>query len=94
MPIATVKQLCKPGSIVTGGHQNPETFLRGQITEKLQRSEVVAPFRRNGARTPGVDEWVAVLGDEPVFILLDALPTYLEIAHGEPVGSAILGIAR
>jgi hypothetical protein len=51
----------------------------------------MAPFWRNGARSPGVDEWVAVLGDEPVLILLDELPSYLEMAQGEPVGSTTLG---
>jgi hypothetical protein len=51
----------------------------------------MAPFWRNGARTPGVDEWVAVLGDEPVLILLDELPSYLQMAQGEPVGNSTLG---
>ena len=46
----------------------------------------MAPFWRNGAKTPGVDEWVSVLGDEPVLILLDELPSYLQMAQGEPVG--------
>jgi hypothetical protein len=51
----------------------------------------MAPFWRNGARTPGVYEWVAVLGDEPVLILLDELPSYLQMAQGEPVGNSTLG---
>ena len=51
----------------------------------------MAPFWRNGAKTPGVDEWVAVLGDEPVLILLDELPSYLQMAQGEPVGATTLG---
>ena len=51
----------------------------------------MAPFWRNGAKTPGVDEWVAVLGDEPVLILLDELPSYLQMAQGEPVGTTTLG---
>ena len=51
----------------------------------------MAPFWRNGAKTPGVDEWVAVLGDEPILILLDELPSYLQMAQGEPVGETTLG---
>lgn len=51
----------------------------------------MAPFWRNGARSPGVDEWAAVLGDEPVLILLDELPSYLQMAQGEPVGNTTLG---
>jgi hypothetical protein len=51
----------------------------------------MARFWRNGARTPGVDEWVSVIGDEPVLILLDELPSYLQMAQGEPVGNTTLG---
>ncbi len=35
--------------------------------------------------------WVAVLGNEPVLILLDELPSYLQMAQGEPVGATTLG---
>ena len=62
--------------VIFNGHQNPETLLWGYIAEKLGEADVMAPFWRNGAKTPGVDEWVAVIGDEPVLILLDELPSY------------------
>ena len=42
-------------------------------------------------RTPGVDEWVSVLGDEPVLDPLDELPSYLQMAQGESVGNRTLG---
>src|SRR5271166_1457871 len=77
--------------VIFNGHQNPETLLWGYIAEKLGKSDVMAPFLRNGAKTPGVDEWVAVLGDEPILILLDELPSYLQMAQGEPVGATTLG---
>jgi hypothetical protein len=77
--------------VIFSGHQNPGTLLWGFIAEQLGRADVMAPFWRNGARTPGVDEWVAVLGEEPVLILLDELPSYLQMAQGEPVGSTTLG---
>ena len=51
----------------------------------------MAPFWRNGARTPGVDEWAAVLGADPVLILLDELPSYLQMAQGERVNFSTLG---
>lgn len=51
----------------------------------------MAPFWQKGARSPGVDEWAAVLGNEPVLILLDELPSYLQMAQGEPVGNTTLG---
>jgi hypothetical protein len=77
--------------VIFNGHQNPENLLWGFIGEQLGHGEVMAPFWRNGARTPGVDEWVAVLGDEPVLVLLDELPSYLQMAQGEPVGNSTLG---
>jgi hypothetical protein len=77
--------------VIFNGHQNPETLLWGYLAEKLGRGDVMAPFWRNGAKTPGVDEWVTVLGNEPVLILLDELPSYLQMAQGEPVGATTLG---
>jgi len=65
--------------------------LLGYIADKLGKSDVMAPFWRNRAKTPGVDEWVAVLGDEPILVLLDELPSYLQMAQGEPVGATTLG---
>ena len=77
--------------VIFNGHQNPETLLWGYIADKLGKPDVMVPFWRNGAKTPGVDEWVAVLGDEPILILLDELPSYLQMAQGEPVGATTLG---
>src|SRR5260370_4759888 len=76
--------------VIFNGHQNPENLLWGFVGEQLGQGEVMAPFWRNGARTPGVDEWVAVLGDEPVLILLHELPRYLHMDHCDPVGNSAL----
>ncbi|MFN6998514.1 DUF499 domain-containing protein [Elioraea tepidiphila] len=77
--------------VIFNGHQNPDTLLWGYIAEQLGQGDVMAPFWRSGAKTPGVDEWVKVLGTDPVLILLDELPSYLQMAQGEPVGSTTLG---
>lgn len=77
--------------VIFNGHQNPDSLLWGYVAEKLGRGDVMAPFWQKGARSPGVDEWAAVLGDEPVLILLDELPSYLQMAQGEPVGNSTLG---
>ncbi len=77
--------------VVFNGHQNPDTLLWGHIAAQLGCPDIMAPFWRNGARTPGVDEWVALLGTEPVLILLDELPSYLQMAQGERVGNSTLG---
>lgn len=77
--------------VVFNGHQNPENLLWGYLADALGKGEVMAPFWRSGARTPGVQEWVQILGDDPVLILLDELPSYLQMAQGEPVGASTLG---
>jgi hypothetical protein len=77
--------------VIFNGHQNPETLFWGYIADQLGQGDVMAPFWRNGAKTPGIDEWVRVLGTEPVLILLDELPSYLQMAQGQPVGTTTLG---
>jgi hypothetical protein len=77
--------------VIFNGHQNPDALLWGFIAEKLGREDVMAPFWRSGAKTPGVDEWVALIGNQPVLMLLDELPSYLQMAQGEPVGASTLG---
>lgn len=77
--------------VIFNGHQNPDSLLWGYVADKLGHGDVMAPFWQKGARSPGVDEWVAVLGDEPVLILLDELPSYLQMSQGEPVGNTTLG---
>lgn len=77
--------------VIFNGHQSPETLLWGFIAEQLGRADVMAPFWRSGAKTPGLNEWVNVLGTEPVLVLLDELPSYLQMAQGEPVGATTLG---
>lgn len=76
--------------VIFNGHQNPENFLWGEIAERLGRPETMARFWKDGAKTPGVDDWAAALGDEPVLILLDELPSYLQMAEGQVVGNTTL----
>jgi hypothetical protein len=77
--------------VIFSGLQSPENLLWGHIAEKAGRPEPMVRFWRNGAKTPGVDEWAAVLGSEPTLVLLDELPSYLQMAQGEPVGNTTLG---
>src|SRR5262245_36080772 len=77
--------------VIFNGHQNPDSLLWGYVAEQIGRGDVMAPFWQKGARSPGVDEWAEVLGDEPVLVLLDELPSYLQMAQGEPVGNSTLG---
>jgi hypothetical protein len=77
--------------VIFNGHQNPSSLLWGYVAEQLGHGDVMAPFWQKGARSPGVDEWVEVLKGKPVLILLDELPSYLQMAQGEPVGNTTLG---
>ncbi|MGQ0444937.1 MAG: DUF499 domain-containing protein [Beijerinckiaceae bacterium] len=90
-PLASAREFGAAKVVIFNGHQNPESLLWGHIASELGRVDVMAPFWRNGARSPGVDEWVSVIGCEPVLILLDELPSYLQMAQGEPVGNTTLG---
>jgi Protein of unknown function (DUF499) len=76
--------------VVFNGHQNPAHFLWGEIAERLGRPETMARFWKDGAKSPGVDDWVAALGTRPVLILLDELPSYLQMAEGQTVGNSTL----
>lgn len=76
--------------VIFNGHQNPSNFLWGEIADRLDRPEAMARFWKDGAKTPGVDDWVATLGDGPVLILLDELPSYLQMAEGQAVGNSTL----
>lgn len=75
--IASGNELGQAKVVIFNGHQNPR-ITWGHIADALGKGDVMAPFWRSGARTPGVDEWINILGDQPVLILLDRpsqLPT-------------------
>ncbi|RWD32092.1 MAG: ATP-binding protein [Mesorhizobium sp.] len=76
--------------VVFNGHQNPANFLWGEIAERLGRPDTMSRFWKDGAKAPGVNDWIAALGDEPVLILLDELPSYLQMAEGQTVGNSTL----
>lgn len=77
--------------IAFDGHNSPDNFLWGNIADQLGRPEAMKRFWANGAAAPGVDDWVATIGtEEPILILLDELPSYLQMATGQPVGSSTL----
>ncbi len=77
--------------IAFDGHNSPANFLWGNIAEQLGKPEAMQRFWANGASAPGVDDWVATIGtEEPVLILLDELPSYLQMATGQPVASSTL----
>lgn len=74
--------------VIFNGHQNPEDFLWGTIADRLGRPQTMTRFWKDGAKVPGVEDWKAALGEEPVLILLDELPSYLQMAEGHVVGNS------
>jgi hypothetical protein len=52
--IASGKEFAAAKIVVFNGHQNPGTLLWGYIADQLGQAEVMAPFWRNGAKTPGI----------------------------------------
>jgi hypothetical protein len=76
--------------VVFNGHQNPRHFLWGHIAEQLGCPEKMSRFWRDGADAPGIDDWIATIGMDPVLILLDELPSYLQMASGRTVGESTL----
>lgn len=77
--------------VIFSGLQSPDNLLWGHIADALGKSDVMAPFWKAGPKVPGVNEWAAVLGDEPVLILLDEVPSYLRVTQGQSVGNTTLG---
>lgn len=89
--IAQKHSFGKAKVIAFDGHNSPQNFLWGNIADQLGRPETMQRFWANGAAAPGVDDWVAAIGtEEPVLILLDELPSYLQMATGQPVASSTL----
>ena len=91
--IPTFAQAATFGSakiVLFNGHQNPSNFLWGHIADRLDRPEAMARCWKHGAVVPGVDEWIATIGNDPVVVLLDELPSYLQMAEGQMVGNSTL----
>ncbi|MCA9233046.1 MAG: ATP-binding protein, partial [Planctomycetales bacterium] len=77
--------------VIFSGLQSPSNLLWGHIADGLGKPSVMAPFWENGPKVPGVSEWADLLGDEPVLVLIDELPSYLRVTQGQAVGNSTLG---
>lgn len=77
-------------TVLFNGHDSPEHFLWGYIAARLDRSAEFARFWKDGARAPGASDWVGLIGATPTLILLDELPSYLQMAQAHAVGATML----
>ncbi|MER9651510.1 anti-phage-associated DUF499 domain-containing protein [Mesorhizobium sp. M0199] len=77
--------------VISGRNIDHDKFLWGTIAEQLGKGDEFARFWSNGARAPNEDDWIKLIDDAPVLILIDELPPYLDKAVTITVGSGNLG---
>lgn len=76
--------------VVSGRNIPHDKYLWGSIAEQLGKAEEFAQFYAHGPRFPNEKDWVDLFGNEPVLILFDELPPYLDAAVSIPVGGGTL----
>ncbi|MCC6314223.1 MAG: ATP-binding protein, partial [Thermomicrobiales bacterium] len=83
-----------PVNVLTfSGRQTPDYGIWGELAEKLGKAEVFGRFYAP-LRAPGERDWVALLrGSEPILILIDELPPYLNQMLQVPLGQSTLAHA-
>lgn len=75
---------------ISGRETFDNTFIWGEIGVQLGKGAEFSKFWREGPKPPGESDWIELLGDEPVLILLDELPPYFDYAVTRPVGAGTL----
>ncbi|KAA9019628.1 anti-phage-associated DUF499 domain-containing protein [Sphingobium limneticum] len=77
--------------VVSGRNIDHDHFLWGTIAQQLGKGDEFSRFWSNGARAPNESDWINLIGDASVLILIDELPPYLDKAVTITVGSGNLG---
>lgn len=77
--------------VISGRNIPHDRFLWGSIADQLGKGDQFAKFWSNGPRFPNEQDWFDLIGDDPVLMLFDELPPYLEAAVTIPAGSGHLG---
>lgn len=77
--------------VISGRNIPHDVLLWGSVARQLGKEAEFSKFWVNGPRAPNEDDWRSLIGDEPVLILLDELPPYLDGAVTIPVGAGHLG---
>lgn len=76
--------------VAVNGRDSFDQYLWGYIAERLGKSGTFTEFHRHGPKAPSPNDWKALLGDAPVIIMFDELPTYLQDARSVIVGNSDL----
>jgi hypothetical protein len=64
----------------------------GSLSAQLGKEEQFRPYYEPVLSAPGPEAWRNLLGDEPVIVLLDELPPYMEYARSKTVGDSNLSV--
>lgn len=80
----------EPFKVVTfDGRNSPDHFLWGDIADQIgpNAASVMKRFHKDGPRAPGKDDWMNVIGDQPILFLFDELPDYFLTMSAIPAGA-------
>lgn len=75
----------------TGRESDAPYGIWGAIAEQLGKKEMFKDYY-SPLQAPGQSAWVNLLKGEPLLILLDELPPYLENAKSRPIGDSNLAV--
>lgn len=75
----------------TGRESDAPYGIWGAIAEQLGKKEALKDYY-SPLRAPGENAWITLLQGEPLLIMLDELPPYLENAKATVVGNADLSV--
>ena len=77
-------------AVAVNGRDSFDQYLWGYIADRLGKPEQFTEFHRNGPKAPSPKDWRALLGNDPVIIMFDELPTYLQDPRSVLVGNSDL----
>ncbi|AFM14204.1 hypothetical protein Turpa_3569 [Turneriella parva DSM 21527] len=76
----------------SGRESDSEYGIWGSIAQQIGKLDDFADYYRGVLKAPGETSWVNLLKGEPLLILLDELPPYLEYATSVSVGDSNLAV--
>lgn len=76
--------------VAVNGRDSFDQYVWGYIADRLGKPGAFTEFHKHGPKAPSPKDWKALLGDDPVIIMFDELPTYLQDARSVTVGNSDL----
>ncbi len=77
--------------VFTGRESDAPYGIWGSIAEQLGKKDVFKDYY-SPLQAPGENAWIRLLQGEPLLILLDELPPYLENAKAKTIGNSDLSV--